>query len=40
MLGAARTHQHNFSLFLGIVLAVSIVTVAVFVVTAAGEPRD
>lgn len=36
-LGAARTHLHNFPLFLGAVLAASVVTVAIFVVTAAGD---
>jgi Na+/H+ antiporter NhaD/arsenite permease-like protein len=36
-LGAARTHQHNFPLFLGVVLGVAIVTVVVFVATAGGD---
>jgi hypothetical protein len=37
VLGAARTHQQNFPLFLVIVIGLSVLTVAVFVLTA---PRD
>jgi hypothetical protein len=32
-LGAARVHHHNFPLFLAVVLALALVTVAVFVWT-------
>jgi hypothetical protein len=39
-LGAARTHLHNFPVFLGAVLAASLVTVAVFVVTAGGDRAE
>lgn len=40
VLGAARTHQQNFPLFLATVLGVSLVIVAVFVTTAAGDPPE
>jgi hypothetical protein len=40
VLGQARTHQQNFTLFLGIVLALAVVTVAVFIATARGEPSE
>ena len=36
-LGAARTHQQSFPLFLAVVVALSALIVAVFVLTA---PRD
>lgn len=36
-LGAARTHQQNFVLFLGIVLGLALAVVAVFVVTAGDD---
>ena len=39
-LGVARTHQHNFPLFLGVVLGLAVLTVVVFVATAARDPRD
>jgi hypothetical protein len=39
-LGHARTHLHDFPLFLGIVVAISAVTVAVFVATAGGRSAD
>jgi hypothetical protein len=38
VLGAARVHLQNFPLFLGVVLGAAIVTVAVLVATAGGEP--
>jgi hypothetical protein len=34
VLGAARTHQQNFPLFLAVVLGLSVLAVAVFVLTA------
>ena len=37
LLGARNIHQHNFPLFLGIVLGLAALTVTVFVLTA---PRD
>lgn len=37
VLGAARTHQQNFVLFLGIVLGLALAVVAVFVVTAGDD---
>jgi hypothetical protein len=37
VLGAARTHQQNFPLFLAVIIALSVLAVAVFVLTA---PRD
>jgi hypothetical protein len=36
-LGAAGTHQRNFTLFLGSVLGLAVLAVAVFVLT---EPRE
>jgi hypothetical protein len=36
-LGSSHTHQRNFLLFLGAVVVLSLLTVAVFVLTA---PRD
>jgi hypothetical protein len=36
MLGVARTHQQHFTLFLGVVMGLSALAVAVFVLT---EPR-
>jgi hypothetical protein len=33
LLGGARTHQHNFPLFLGAVIGLSVLTVVVFVLT-------
>lgn len=40
--GAARTHQQNFPLFLAVVVGLSVLTVAVFVLTAPrdGDPAD
>ena len=37
MLGEARTHQQNFPLFLTVVIGLSVLTVAVFVLTTAPE---
>jgi hypothetical protein len=37
VLGASRTHQHHFTLFLGVVVGLSILIVAVFVLTATPE---
>jgi hypothetical protein len=37
VLGAARTHQQNFPLFLTVVVGLSMLAVAVFVVTATPE---
>ena len=37
MLGAARTHQQNFPLFLTVVVGLSVLAVAVFVLTAAPD---
>jgi len=34
VLGAARTHQQNFTLFLAVVLGLSVVVLVVFVATA------
>jgi hypothetical protein len=39
-LGAAGTHQRNFSLFLAAVIAAAVVTVVVFVVTAVTRSTD
>jgi hypothetical protein len=39
VLGAARTHQQNFPLFLAVVLGLSVLTLAVFVLTAPGDDR-
>jgi hypothetical protein len=39
VLGAARTHQQNFPLFLAAVLGLSVLAVAVFVLTASPEGR-
>jgi hypothetical protein len=39
-LGAAGMHQKNFTLFLIAVLGVTVVTVVVFVATAAGDATD
>lgn len=36
-LGAAGTHQKNFTLFLAAILGAAVVTVAIFVATAAGD---
>jgi hypothetical protein len=36
--GVARTHQANFPLFLGVVIGLSVLVVAVFVATATGDP--
>ena len=38
-LGAARTHQQNFVLFLVLVLGLALAVVAVFVVTAGDDER-
>jgi len=40
VLGAARTHQQNFVLFLGVVLGSAVLVLVVFVVTARGEPPE
>jgi hypothetical protein len=40
LLGGARTHQHNFPLFLGTVLGLSVLIVAVFVLTAPRHEID
>ena len=37
VLGAARTHQQNFTLFLTVVLGLSVVILVVFVATAARD---
>jgi len=37
VLGAARTHQQNFPLFLTVVVGLSVLAVAVFVLTAAPD---
>lgn len=37
VLGAARTHQQNFTLFLAVVLGLSVVVLVVFVATAARD---
>jgi Flp pilus assembly protein protease CpaA len=34
VLGEARTHQHNFPVFLGVVLSAAVLIVAIFVATA------
>lgn len=39
-LGVARTHQHNFPLFLAAVLGLAVLIVVVFVATATGDARD
>jgi hypothetical protein len=39
VLGAARTHQQNFPLFLAVVIGLAVLTVAVFVLTAASGDR-
>jgi hypothetical protein len=39
VLGAARTHQHHFTLFLTVVVGLSALTVAVFVLTATPEAK-
>ena len=36
-LGVARTHLHNFPLFLGAVIGAAVMIVAVFVATAGGD---
>jgi hypothetical protein len=38
-LGTARTHQQSFTLFLGLVLGMAVLTVVVFVVTASRPPE-
>jgi len=40
VLGAARTHQQSFALFLGVVLGLSVLILVVFVVTAPGDRPD
>jgi hypothetical protein len=40
VLGAARTHQQSFALFLGVVLGLSVLVLVVFVATTTGDPRD
>jgi hypothetical protein len=40
VLGEARTHQHNFPLFLGLVLGVAVLIVAVFVATAPRRSQE
>jgi hypothetical protein len=37
VLGVQRTHQQNFVLFLGVVLAVSVLVLVVHLVTAQGD---
>jgi hypothetical protein len=39
-LGAAHTHQQNFPLFLTVVIALSVLAVAVFVLTAPPRGSD
>ncbi len=39
-LGAARMHQHDFSLFLGVLLALCVLTVGIFVATATGNSPE
>ena len=39
-LGVARTHLHNFPLFLAAVVGLAALTVVVFVATAAGDPGE
>jgi hypothetical protein len=39
-LGARNMHQHNFPLFLGIVLGVAVLTAVVFMVTAPRDPKE
>jgi hypothetical protein len=39
-LGATRTHQHHFTLFLIVVVGLSILTVGVFVLSASPEDRS
>jgi hypothetical protein len=38
-LGAARVHQHHFTLFLAVVVGLSMLTIAVFVLTATPEEQ-
>jgi hypothetical protein len=38
--GARRLHLHNFVLFLGLVVGLAAVVVAVYVATARGERED
>jgi hypothetical protein len=40
VLGATRTHQHHFTLFLTVVVGLSILTVGVFVLSASPEDRS
>jgi len=39
-LGAARTHQQNFPLFLAVLVGLALLTVAVFVATAPGAAEE
>lgn len=39
-LGVARTHLHNFPLFLAAVLGLAVLVVVVFVATAGGDDRE
>jgi hypothetical protein len=38
--GAARLHLQNFPLFVAVVVALALLTVAIFVITAAGGDTD
>jgi hypothetical protein len=39
-LGVARTHQHNFPLFLSVLMGMAILIVAAFIATAPGRSPD
>jgi hypothetical protein len=39
-LGTANMHQRNFPLFLGAVLGLAVLTVAVYVATAGGDAQE